>query len=349
MNLHDLVVRRDRMILPVPGVVEAVNLKLLGGTQRAVRISEGPDGLLLGRADEASVLRGLSTMPGWVSHPVAGASLQVWLEGVDGTGGVPLGAAQAAGEQVRLQWPAPTPAQFNLRLVAVGGQVEVAVGPLFNPRLRLLPLLRGRGVEVGPGANPTVLPAADCEVSYVEKMSAEKWNATYSKGQLSDTASSHWDRYVVGEGESLPSFVDGSLDFIFSSHVLEHMVNPLGVIRNWWRKLAPGGILTGVVPDARFTFDLRQPHSSRTDFLEQYRANSYDLTDAMYERWCRYTAPYNTPDVLKAREYSIHVNYFSIGAMCDLMDLFAEDESVQGRFVESVTNGKDFAFLLQKT
>ncbi|MFT3755791.1 MAG: methyltransferase domain-containing protein [Pseudoxanthomonas sp.] len=357
MNLYDLVKRRDRMAVVASGVVEAIEGRFSGGSQRAIRLAADQHGLLLRHAHEASVLRALPTLPGWVAYPSSRrgrlrvwrtqrSRLEVWLESGDAT--TLLGSADVPGEPIRLHWPVATPAAFDLRLVACGGAVDVAVGPLFNPRTRLLPLLRGRGVEVGPGANPAVLPSADCEVSYVERMSAEQWTNTYGKGRLEASETAHWDRYVVDEGHELRGFADGSLDFVFSSHVLEHMVNPLGVLKNWWRKLASGGAIACVVPDARYTFDLRQPHSTRADFLEQFHAGSFELTDTMYERWCRHTEPRQTPQALKARDYSIHANYYSVDTACDLLDLFAEGEAIRARFVESVVNGKDFSLYLQK-
>lgn len=42
---------------------------------------------------------------------------------------------------------------------------------------------------------------------------------------------------------------DGSLDFVHSSHCLEHMVDPRVALANWLRILRPGGHLICIVPD----------------------------------------------------------------------------------------------------
>ena len=45
------------------------------------------------------------------------------------------------------------------------------------------------------------------------------------------------------------SVEDGSLGFIFSSHVFEHLANPLGHLEHWYAKLRHGGLIVGIVPD----------------------------------------------------------------------------------------------------
>jgi SAM-dependent methyltransferase/uncharacterized protein YbaR (Trm112 family) len=47
----------------------------------------------------------------------------------------------------------------------------------------------------------------------------------------------------------------GELDYLCSSHVLEHLVDPIAGLLEWQRVLRPDGLLYLVVPDKRFTFD----------------------------------------------------------------------------------------------
>ncbi len=344
MNLFDLVKRRDRMVVAPSGAVEAVEVGLPSGRQRAIRLQAAAEGLLLRGAHEATALRTRPRFPGWVAMPFPKATMDVWLESAGDP--VRLGRVVMSGEPIELNWPVLTPVEFDIRLVANGAPVEVIVGPVFNPRARLLHLLRGRGVEVGPGVNPAVLPSADCDVSYIERTHPVDWPRIYGAGEA--VAPAHLDRYLIGEGHDLTQFADSSLDFVFSSHVLEHMVNPVGVLRNWWRKLAPGGLLACVVPDARFTFDLRQRISTRLEFMEQLASGSHEVTDGMYERWCRGTSPNSCPQALKDTGYSVHANYYSVDSACDLFDLLLETGQVRTQFVDSVVNGKDFSILVQK-
>lgn len=46
----------------------------------------------------------------------------------------------------------------------------------------------------------------------------------------------------------LPWFCDGSLDFVFSSHCLEHLERPFEALCEWSRKLKKGGYLILILP-----------------------------------------------------------------------------------------------------
>jgi SAM-dependent methyltransferase len=58
-----------------------------------------------------------------------------------------------------------------------------------------------------------------------------------------------WDT-KDGDAQYLRGIADESFDFVYSSHCLEHMVDPSEALRNWWRVLRHGGFLVVVVPDA---------------------------------------------------------------------------------------------------
>lgn len=57
-----------------------------------------------------------------------------------------------------------------------------------------------------------------------------------------------WD-WEDGDAEFLAGVEDESVDFIHSSHCLEHLVDPKQGLRNWLRVLKPGGHLIITVPD----------------------------------------------------------------------------------------------------
>lgn len=57
-----------------------------------------------------------------------------------------------------------------------------------------------------------------------------------------------WDM-EDGDAQYLNGIDDGSLDFVHSSHCLEHLNNPLEGLQNWFRVLREGGHLVITVPD----------------------------------------------------------------------------------------------------
>jgi SAM-dependent methyltransferase len=57
-----------------------------------------------------------------------------------------------------------------------------------------------------------------------------------------------WD-LENGDAQFLKGVADSSLDFVHSSHCLEHLVNPAEGLRNWFRVVREGGHLVITVPD----------------------------------------------------------------------------------------------------
>ena len=85
----------------------------------------------------------------------------------------------------------------------------------------------GRGLDIGGGSDPLSL--------YFELFP-----------RMTDL--DIWDR-EQGDGQTLDGVADESYDFLYSSHCLEHLVDPLDALRNWLRVVRPGGHLIVVVPD----------------------------------------------------------------------------------------------------
>jgi len=59
---------------------------------------------------------------------------------------------------------------------------------------------------------------------------------------------------IVARAEELP-LADSSVDFVLTSHVLEHMWNPVLALREWRRVTRPGGFCFAIIPHPDRTFD----------------------------------------------------------------------------------------------
>jgi SAM-dependent methyltransferase len=57
-----------------------------------------------------------------------------------------------------------------------------------------------------------------------------------------------WDM-ADGDGMLLESVPDESVDFVHSSHCLEHLVDPQQSLKNWLRVVRPGGYVVALMPD----------------------------------------------------------------------------------------------------
>lgn len=80
--------------------------------------------------------------------------------------------------------------------------------------------------------------------------------------------------YPGYDGKRLP-FDDGSQDTVYSSHCLEHISDPLGVIQDWYRVTKIGGHIIIAVP-SRDLFERRRrpPSLWNTEHLRMYSCSS---------------------------------------------------------------------------
>ena len=359
MNLFDLVKRPDRSVLWSGEQGQALTLTTARGTQRGVVLPPAST-LTLANAQELTALWVLADDLGWAvlrrqGEPVLPRlTLQLHRPVVcEVSVRVSAGPGDLDLIGLRLDWPHELVAAdtYSLSLHNPGTEpMTLVCGPLIKMPRHLLPYARGVGVEVGPGLRPMVLPSKLVDVSYVEEQDPHAWLSLYNKsGDKPGLPAPHiLSRYVRGSATTLTGVRPGSLDFVFSNHVFEHLPNPLQVLRNWHHCLRPGGMILGVVPDPRYTFDCRQPATTLHEATEAESAGGHEVTAASYERWCRHTEPRHTPHDLMRRGYSIHVSFFTPESFRWTVQALQERGWFDRVFVYTATNHKDFAFALRR-
>lgn len=112
---------------------------------------------------------------------------------------------------------------------------------------------KGVGIEVGCGLNK--IHSAAIGVNIV----------------LSDSDFGYpFGAQIKADGMRLPWFSDNSLDYVFSSHCLEHFYEPETALIEWTRVLRIGGHLVMILPHKKFYPNIGQPNANRDhkhDFL----------------------------------------------------------------------------------
>lgn len=66
-------------------------------------------------------------------------------------------------------------------------------------------------------------------------------------------------------------FHDSSLRYVATSHVIEHVANPLAAFREWYRVLRHRGVIYMVVPDRRLTWDAPRPLTPVEHSVDDFR------------------------------------------------------------------------------
>lgn len=132
-----------------------------------------------------------------------------------------------------------------------------------------------------------------------------------------------WD-WEHGDAQYPHGMEDEKFDFVYSSHTLEHTVNPDIALRNWWRVLKPGGYLILYIPH-RDLYEKRKTLPSRWNsdhkhFFLMDRDEQPDTIgiipliqrslanhEILYAKECREGHTITDPEIHSDGEYSIEV------------------------------------------
>jgi len=197
------------------------------------------------------------------------------------------------------------------------------------------PLRGARALELGgpstvfcAGRLLPVYPLLD-EVDGVQFSAETVWHGTMDAGRyvLPDGAAK--GRLWILDAGNLHAIAGGRYDAVLSSHVIEHLANPLGALREWRRVVRPGGHLLMVAPHKEGTFDHRRPVTTLEHLIEDERRATgeddlthleetlalhdfaRDVTDvATHASWCRDNPTYR----------AIHHHTFTTTSLLAMLD-----------------------------
>lgn len=75
---------------------------------------------------------------------------------------------------------------------------------------------------------------------------------------------------IVAFGDDLP-FKDDTLDYVLTSHVIEHFFDPVKALREWHRVVKPGGYIFIIAPHKDRTFDKPREVTPVVELLDRSR------------------------------------------------------------------------------
>jgi len=127
------------------------------------------------------------------------------------------------------------------------------------------------GVEIGG-------PSSTGDILYQNALTID--NIIFSKDTI---WSSHTDEYnyyydktgkvIINDAVNVSHVKNESYDFVFSSHSLEHIANPLKAVQEWLRIIKNGGYIIIIVPEKSACFDHKRNYSKFSTLLSQYEKN----------------------------------------------------------------------------
>jgi len=135
--------------------------------------------------------------------------------------------------------------------------------------LRGIDLRVSPGVEIGPLTRPLVRKD-EAEVYYIDRASAAELRAYHRHNPEIDVDAIVEVDFVWGE-RTLSQCVSGRrLDWCFAGHVVEHVPDLIGWLAEVEEILRPGGILSLIVPDRRYSFDYLRRTSVLSEAIEAH-------------------------------------------------------------------------------
>lgn len=135
--------------------------------------------------------------------------------------------------------------------------------------LKLIDPARQTGLEIGALCRPIVAPGSG-PIAYVDHLSTLELRHKYADDPNVDINRLVDVHYVWGD-KTLPEAVgDDRFDYVIASHVIEHVPDIIGWLKEIAAVLKPGGLLSLAVPDKRFTFDCLRETSSFASLVEAY-------------------------------------------------------------------------------
>ena len=211
--------------------------------------------------------------------------------------------------------------------------------------------LVGSGIEVGPGHVPLVESNRWLEVRYLDRWDPGR-NAELFP-ELEGETFPKPDLVVDLNREAMGPVGSESEDFIVSSHVLEHLANPLRAIDDFHRVLRPGGTLLILLPDRRRTFDEDRLPTALEHVVADFEAGAVEVDDehivdfvtrtrtdpaGLAAFHARLTDPEQWASTLERhRERSIHVHCWTIEEFVPVIEYSIETLGNQWLLVDGLT------------
>jgi hypothetical protein len=129
--------------------------------------------------------------------------------------------------------------------------------------------LEGLGLEIGPSHNPLLPKCKGYQIEIIDHADAGHLRKKY--GALGSSAvKCIEDVDYVSDGQSILETIGkpGRYDYIVASHVIEHVPDLIGFLKDCEQLLKPDGRLALAIPDKRYCFDVFQTLTTTGHALE---------------------------------------------------------------------------------
>ncbi len=142
------------------------------------------------------------------------------------------------------------------------------------------------GLEIGPSLRPCAPKSAGYHVEIVDHLNRQELIEKYAAMGLDTGKIEEVDFIWDGRPYSEVTGKSGCYDYIIASHVIEHVPDFIGFLKDCSLMLKPDGILSVAVPDKRYSLDHFRMVTTTGKVINDYLAEEkYDSLGALTDYW----------------------------------------------------------------
>ncbi|MBS8262786.1 methyltransferase domain-containing protein [Roseibium polysiphoniae] len=356
MNLIDLFHRKDK-ILKASGSFSIAVTKWGPDKWRSILVLDGRSSFSLSRICEVRRLKSFPREIGWYVGLRANGSgeygeIRVTLQ--NGTEDIAVWKVPFGEIPVPIALPWPVDGRLITSETVLNVSFDVPNGRTADlfvhkalDRSCILNFATGAGIEIGPGPKPQVFQSEITSVQYLEEMPQDRWKELYDRNGKYGTETADFSKYIIGTADTIPAEPQ-SLDFIFSSHLFEHLANPLGHLARWHSLLKPGGVVLAVVPEMHSTKDICAMPSTLEELKQEMAGGLWRPTEHHYSRWLKLRGSARSINAVMDNNLSIHVHYYDSVSISMVLETAVSELGYTSYSIVHANNHKDFYFCLWK-
>lgn len=160
----------------------------------------------------------------------------------------------------------------------------------------------GVGLEIGPLTRPIVKKPNN--IFYLDHMSTAQLRRKYENEPIDPNDIVEVD--FIYRNNLKRSVNNKTFDYVIAAHVIEHIPDIISWLKDVQSILKPGGILSLIVPDKRYTFDIFRDESTVADIMGAYFDKLNMPTGAMmYDYASSYVIDIDAQSIWRDLDYYI--------------------------------------------
>lgn len=133
--------------------------------------------------------------------------------------------------------------------------------------LHEITLSKGEGLEIGPLSAP-IVHKSQAKIYYLDHISAAGLKKKYKDDPIDLSKVVDVD-YVLKQNLQV-TVQDKKFDYVIAAHVIEHIPDMVLWLQEVAAVLKDGGVLSLVIPDKRFTFDIQRNETTISEMIGRY-------------------------------------------------------------------------------